>query len=103
VSAHTKGLWEIEPWMDGQLAIVAQEDEANDGHIVASLGGPDASGNARLFLHSRELLEALRSAEVGLANAKSYEALPPLEQASVVKALDQVRAAIQKATAGENE
>lgn len=44
-----------------------------------------------------ELLEALQAAEIGLANAKSYEALPSLEQASVVKALERVRASIARA------
>lgn len=43
-----------------------------------------------------ELLEALQAAEIGLANAKSYEALPSLEQASVVKALHRVRATIAR-------
>jgi hypothetical protein len=57
----------------------------------------DAARLALCWNTHDQLLEALGKAEIGLANAKSYERLPTVEQQSVVNALESVRAAIKAA------
>jgi len=42
--------WELEPWIDGDIALVSQDDSENEGNVIAVFGGPDKERNAKFVM-----------------------------------------------------
>jgi hypothetical protein len=98
MSAHTPGPWSLFPTEVGWIV----NQKGGPGYVgtlsKVSHRAAQCEANARLIASAPELLEALQAiASIDLANVNQY-ARGWVEHAQVI-----ARAAIQKATAGENE
>jgi hypothetical protein len=59
---YTAGPWVSEPGPDNDLWVLSDNDDLNEGHVIASIQGPDKEGNAALIAAAPDLLAACRFA-----------------------------------------
>jgi len=60
VSDHTPLPWVVEPGPDGMVWVLSEDDEANEGNVIAETEGPDRVVNAAFIARACNLHERMR-------------------------------------------